>query len=252
MPAALGSRPTKIKGSQYYKLYLRCSEEPIQEDQANSEEYCLLFFKFYNPNTQSLTLSMDAYVSTADTIDSLVPRILAANSLPANTVLTCNEELKAGRYPAKDATETFFDAGLQDGDILVFGLPPAEDQLDTLSFMANLHNAVVIEFRDLDKPLEDEAAFKLTLDWRMRYSDFITLLGEQLQHDPYHIQLTTPEPDNSQNRPLCPSADKIVSSTQCHLRSLLKCNHSEVMLPKCLFYQRTDLSIYQLERLNIS
>ena len=230
------------------RLYLRHSTEPIPE---NVESCALVYAKYYDAARRTLTLVRDVYVSLSSTIDSIHPAVAASVGLPDNAQLVCNEELQAGKYPPIDTAQTFQAASLQNGDVLVFSLPPGDGDgvVDTETFMADMHNCFPIEFRDLDNAAEP--GFTLQLDARMRYRDFVGRLAEHLQHDSNKLQLTQPmPPDQWRAVPVRPSKEKIASTTSNMLKTCLRCKYSRAVLHPVLYYQKIQLPIEEMERLD--
>ncbi|KAL2326631.1 hypothetical protein Fmac_025689 [Flemingia macrophylla] len=176
-----------------------------------SKENLLLFFKHYEPSTEKLRYAGRVFVmSSGKPLDILVKLNEMAGYAP-DEELELFEEIKFVpniMCEPVDKMSTFRDSQLEDGDIICFqkslqsGSGEQYRYPDVPSFMHYVHNRLVVRFRILQKPKEDE--FILELSKLDTYDDVVEQVAQHIGlDDPSKIRLTSHNCYSQQPKPQC-------------------------------------------------
>ncbi|XP_068493814.1 ubiquitin C-terminal hydrolase 13-like isoform X5 [Phaseolus vulgaris] len=163
-----------------------------------SKENLLLFFKLYEPSNEKLRYVGRLFVMfSAKPVDILVKLNEMAGYAPDEEI-DMFEEIKFEpnvMCERLDKKSTFRESQLEDGDIICFQKSHKtenEEQYrypDVPSFLEYVHNRVVVRFRILEKPKEDDFSLELS-----KLDTYDNVVEEVAQHiglnDPSKIRLT--------------------------------------------------------------
>ena len=163
----------------------------------------LVFLKYFDPATQSLTGAGHAYVRKFAKVSEILPQIArlmgwAIDGLPA---LSLFEEIKHSMIEPMKPKVTFQQAEIQDGDIICFQKTLSDQETAEYQRAGKCANAR--EFYDyllnrttirlIPRPLNTSQnsiyePFDLTLSRKTMYDQFATKVAEKLKADPTHIR----------------------------------------------------------------
>eukprot|EP00741_Cyanophora_paradoxa_P005147 tig00000863_g4989.t1 len=99
------------------KLFLESSDKELPQI---FEESILVFFKFYDPNTQKLVYAGHLIAQQDMSLSDLLPTLRGWQRLPSSTPLILFEEIHPGRVEDLDLNSTLKELELQHGDILCY------------------------------------------------------------------------------------------------------------------------------------
>ncbi|KAK7393143.1 hypothetical protein VNO78_21621 [Psophocarpus tetragonolobus] len=194
-----------------------------------SKENILLFFKLYEPSIEKLRYIGRLFVmSSGKPIDILVKLNEMAGYAP-DEELDLFEEIKFVpnvMCERLDKKSTFHDSQLEDGDIICLQKSPqigSGEQYrypDVPSFLEYVLNRLVVRFRNLEKPKEDEFILELS-----KLDTYDNVVEEVAQHiglnDPSKIRLTShssyyqqPKPQSIRYRGMEHLSDMLIQYNQ--------------------------------------
>ncbi|XP_020226107.1 ubiquitin carboxyl-terminal hydrolase 13 isoform X2 [Cajanus cajan] len=174
-----------------------------------SKENLLLFFKIYEPSNEKLRYAGRLFVmSSGKPVDILV-KLNEMAGYASDEELELFEEIKFEPHvmcERVDKLSTFRDSQLEDGDIICFQKSPQSGSgeqyryPDVPSFLEYVHNRLVVRFRILEKPKEDE--FSLELSKLDTYDDVVEKVAQHIGlNDPSKIRLTSHNCYSQQPKP---------------------------------------------------
>ncbi|XP_047150238.1 ubiquitin C-terminal hydrolase 13-like isoform X2 [Vigna umbellata] len=155
----------------------------------------LLFFKLYDPEKEELRYVGRLFVkNTGKPLEILMKLNKMAGYDPYEEIGLYEEikfEPNVMCLPI-DKKLTFRASQLQDGDIICFQKAPAKEHVrypGVPSYLEYVHNRLVVHFRSLHKPKEDD--FCLEMSRLYKYDDVVERVAQQLGlDDPSIIRLT--------------------------------------------------------------
>ena len=240
------------------RLYLETPwPDPSKPLHKASRSEALLFFKFYDPATETLRYVGHLFAPKACRMSQLYPLLRSMAKLPADAPLACFEEIKWEPTVLVEpiAGDALLHAGaeLETGDIVAFQVAESAEAAaaDTRyrhptvrDFLAYKRNALAVKFRRLEAPDDDkgEGAFELELLRTMDYDAVVAALAARLGvADPDLLRLTpqngfTQQPQRVPLRHRCPHELARVLSHGHHATDVL-------------YYEVLDLPLPQLEAL---
>ncbi|WVY90767.1 hypothetical protein V8G54_036281 [Vigna mungo] len=155
----------------------------------------LLFFKLYDPEKEELRYVGRLFVKNTGKPLEILMKLNKMAGYDPDEEIGLYEEIKFEPnvicLPI-DKKLTFRASELEDGDIICFQKAPAKEHVrypDVPSYLEYVHNRLVIHFRSLHKPKEDD--FCLEMSRLYKYDDVVERVAQQLGlDDPSIIRLT--------------------------------------------------------------
>ncbi|KAK1577063.1 hypothetical protein Q3G72_018733 [Acer saccharum] len=180
------------------KLFLEVEiGQPVALPEKTKEEI-LLFFKLYDPLKEELRYAGRLLVKGSGKPVEILTKLNEMAGFGPDEEIDLYEEIKFEpnvMCEPIDKKITFSASQLEDGDIICFqkSSQSGNDEQcrypDVPSFMDYVHNRLVVRFRSLDKPKEDE--FSLELSKLHSYDDVVERVSHHLAlDDPSKIRLT--------------------------------------------------------------
>ncbi|KAH7299953.1 hypothetical protein KP509_24G037500 [Ceratopteris richardii] len=158
----------------------------------------LLFFKLYDPEKEELRYVGRTFVKANGKPIDVLEKLNALAGFEQNDDIQLFEEIKFDPAVMCDSVKkgiTFRASQLEDGDIICFQKAVTRENLhqyrypDVPSFLDYVNNRLVVHFRRLDKPKEDE--FTLELSKQHLYDDVTERIAQKVGvDDPSKIRLT--------------------------------------------------------------
>ncbi|KAK0592466.1 hypothetical protein LWI29_019700 [Acer saccharum] len=171
--------------------------QPVALPEKTKEEI-LLFFKLYDPLKEELRYAGRLLVKGSGKPVEILTKLNEMAGFGPDEEIDLYEEIKFEpnvMCEPIDKKITFSASQLEDGDIICFqkSSQSGNDEQcrypDVPSFMDYVHNRLVVRFRSLDKPKEDE--FSLELSKLHSYDDVVERVSHHLAlDDPSKIRLT--------------------------------------------------------------
>ncbi|CAI7812546.1 unnamed protein product [Closterium sp. NIES-53] len=239
-------------------------DRPLVPLHERAKDDILLFFKFYDPVTETLRYVGHLFVKLGQKPGDVRGKINEMCGLPPTEDILMYEEIKfdpSVMCEAMDRKVTFKGGQLEDGDIVCVqraSLPPptadgaaegaaaagngggAVRYPDVPSFLEYVRNRQVVHFRRLEKPKED--AFCLELSKQHTYDDVVARLAEEIGlDDPSKIRLTTHNCYSQQPKPPPIKYRGVDSLTD----MLVHYNQSSDIL----YFETLDIPLPELQRL---
>mmetsp|Transcript_41401 Transcript_41401/g.100498 ORF Transcript_41401/g.100498 Transcript_41401/m.100498 type:complete len:1169 (+) Transcript_41401:70-3576(+) len=234
----------------------------------------LLFLKFYDPTTESLSFVGTHVAQSSHTLADLLPVLRKAKGLPDGQELAVFEEVEfeaSVRFEPIGAGRSLKDAELQSGDIIVFQTLPLpqvsrraqpnamvtdeivptadtehEPLVDIQQFFEHVKNRVVVHVHKLPPQhqhaqgvREKERALQLTMDKRWTYDQVTSRIGQAVGCDPLRLRLTMHNPYSDLPKPQ-PIKYRGVDNLQEMLTSFQK-------MSDILFYEQLQIPLEQFE-----
>ncbi|XP_062508101.1 ubiquitin carboxyl-terminal hydrolase 7-like isoform X2 [Corticium candelabrum] len=205
---------------------------------------CMLFFKFYDPPTKTLSYVTHFPVPVKTKFSELVPVLSSHVGLPINTPLQLFEEVQPDLVEPIDLSKEIRQVeDLQDGDIVCFQKVDASYAsllLPTVGdYFSELASLVSVCFYDvLD---QSDPGLKLELSYRLNYVQIAKHVASQLDVDPLMIQFFKPHPTR-QGVP----GQSVKCSFGGTLKDLLIIT-TRWNIPRVLYYQRIPMRIDEYE-----
>ncbi|XP_047177146.1 ubiquitin C-terminal hydrolase 13-like isoform X2 [Vigna umbellata] len=193
----ISNRSNNAELKLFLELEIGKDLQPIPPPE-KSKENLLLFFKLYEPSNEKLRYVGRLFVMfSGKPVDILVKLNEMAGYAPDEEI-EMFEEIKFEpnvMCERVDKNSTFRESQLEDGDIICFqksNKTRNKEQYrypDVPSFLEYVHNRVVVRFRILEKPKEDEFCLELS-----KLDTYDNVVEEVAQHiglnDPSKIRLT--------------------------------------------------------------
>jgi len=235
----------------------------------------LLFLKFYDPLTETLSFAGTHCALITHTLADLLPVLRACKGLPDHQELAVFEEVEfetSVRFEPIGDGRSLKDAELQSGDIIVFqtlplpqlpkrAIPtpmatdgaaaaPADFEHEPLigiqQFFEHVKNRVVVHVHKLPPQhqhaqgvREKERALQLTMDKRWSYDQVTARIGAAVGCDPLRLRLTMHNPYSDLPKPQ-PIKYRGVDNLQEMLTSFQK-------MSDILFYEQLQIPLEQFE-----
>ncbi|KAH1189847.1 Ubiquitin carboxyl-terminal hydrolase 13 [Glycine max] len=194
-----------------------------------SKENLLLFFKLYEPSNEKLRYVGRLFVKSSGKPEDILVKLNEMAGYAPDQDIDMFEEIKFVpnvMCERVDKKSTFFGSQLEDGDIICFqksvqtGSGERYRYPDVPSFLEYVHNRLVVRFRTLEKPKEDEFSLELT-----KLDTYDNVVEEVAQHiglsDPSKIRLTShncysqqPKPQSIKYRGMEHLSDMLIHSNQ--------------------------------------
>ncbi|KAK9254267.1 hypothetical protein V1507DRAFT_441983 [Lipomyces tetrasporus] len=237
---------------------------PWQAEGGQTASKLLIFLKYFDPFTQSLTGMGCCIVGRNDKVSDIFPSIIKMMQWPSNTQIDLYEEIQPSMIEAIKVKQTFAQVEIQEGDIICFQKHLSESELakvsgchDVKSYYDFLRNRVLIVFkpRFQNGPVQED--FELWLSLKDSYQQvcaaswvvclLLLLTLEQLSQkvaahlkcDPTHIRFTTTQ--------LSGSIKTIIKATSTlNLGQMLHTGYSQIY-SNVMLYEVLDLSLQELE-----
>merc|ERR1719505_104980 len=205
----------------------------------------ILFFKYYNPRTHTMSYCGHAYVDLKSSPTDLFPLLCKRAGLPKGTPLLLFEEIKPGNTE-RTKTDKRFDEVVQDlmdGDIICFQANEPDlssyDLPTPVEYFKDLQYRVEVLFcNKAGSGNGNEQGFVVTLNLRMNYMQIAKHAATYLGVDPMKIQFFKPQIYRDQ------PGTAIKCTFDGHLRDLVALGRRG---PKKLYYQILNMSIDILE-----
>lgn len=157
----------------------------------------ILFFKYYNPATKTMSYCGHAYIDLKSQPTSLFPMLCQRAGLPKGTKLLFYEEIKCGQTE-KTRTDKKFDEVVQDlmdGDIICFQAEQpnlAEFEVPTpMEYFRDIMQQVQVIF--CDKNNLNDQGFVETLNLKMTYAEIAKIVSQSLDVDMMKIRFFKPQ-----------------------------------------------------------
>eukprot|EP01113_Clastostelium_recurvatum_P049984 TRINITY_DN935_c0_g1_i1.p1 TRINITY_DN935_c0_g1~~TRINITY_DN935_c0_g1_i1.p1 ORF type:complete len:1154 (-),score=430.34 TRINITY_DN935_c0_g1_i1:57-3518(-) len=159
---------------------------------AVADEDLLLFFKYYDPEKETLRLLGHTYAKQTHKAADLIPIANRMLGFPMSTVLVPFEEIKPTMVEPLKWQVTLKENEITTGDVIVFQRPPnvaLQLAFPTVpDFYDYVLSRVTVKFRRLDKPKVN--VFSLELSKKMLYDQVVKKVADKLATDPAKIRLT--------------------------------------------------------------
>lgn len=243
--------PTTKHALMDLKLFL---ETPFPEPAAPlhkvSKHEIFLFFKLYEPQTETLTYVGRLFAHKNMRLQELFPFMCRIAGFPEDTELDCFEEIKFDPSVMCERIDKRYtlspQAQLEDGDIVCFQrlLQPEEVQNHrhpyVKGFLEYIRNRRLVNFRKLEDPKEDGCTLELLRD--MTYDQVSEALAQHLKLDnPKLLRLTQHNAYSHQ-----PQRTPIKFQAINRLEQMLQHgNHTN----EILYYEILDIPLDELEKL---
>ncbi|KAG5151627.1 hypothetical protein JHK84_028099 [Glycine max] len=165
-----------------------------------SKENLLLFLKLYEPSNEKLRYVGRLFVNSSGKPEDILVKLNEMAGYDPDQDIDMFEEIKFVpnvMCERVDKKSTFRESQLEDGDIICFqksspqtGSGERYRYPDVPSFLEYVHNRLVVRFRTLEKPKEDE--FSLELSKLDSYDNVVEEVAQHIGlHDPSKIRLTS-------------------------------------------------------------
>ncbi|KAJ8318152.1 hypothetical protein KUTeg_003243 [Tegillarca granosa] len=210
----------------------------------DKERDVLIFLKFYEPRTSTISYCGHMYVPISTKTAELLPDLCRRAGFPVGTPLLLFEEVKPNMLERLENYELPIEKmldELMDGDILVFQreetdlsqyeLPTAKD------YYKDLYYRVEVTF--CDKNIPNDPGFTLDLSLRMNYDAMANAVAQYLVTDPYLLQFFKPQ--SYREGP----GNAIRCTYEGNLKDLLL--YAKPKQPRKLYYQQLNIRINELE-----
>lgn len=204
----------------------------------------MLFFKYYDPSKEKIHYMGHMYVSITSKVSNMTPELNRRANLPLDTPLMLFEEIKPNmleRIEDLDRPLEHVLEELMDGDIIVFQKEVTVDDSFRLptsrDYFRDLFYKVEVTF--VDKNLNNDNGFSLTLSTRTPYSQMVSAVAKHLDVDPTYLQFFKAQ--NYRDAPGPPLRCTFDGT----LKELLVFCRPKV--PKRMFYQKLTIPIHELE-----
>ena len=212
----------------------------------DKDQDVMLFFKFYDPAAEKIHYMGHIYVSITAKVSSMVPELCSRAHLPPNSRLILFEEIKPNMLERIEDMEKPLEHVLEelmDGDIIVFQreVSTAETDLYRLpycrDYFRDLFYKVDVTF--VDRNVQNDPGFTLTLSQRMNYSQISQAVAEKLDTDAAKIQFY--KAASYRDVP----GHALRASFEGSLKDILV--YFRPKQPKKIFYQRLSIPLRDLE-----
>ncbi|KAL2600182.1 hypothetical protein AAZV13_10G096600 [Glycine max] len=213
-----------------------------------SKENLLLFLKLYEPSNEKLRYVGRLFVNSSGKPEDILVKLNEMAGYDPDQDIDMFEEIKFVpnvMCERVDKKSTFRESQLEDGDIICFqksspqtGSGERYRYPDVPSFLEYVHNRLVVRFRTLEKPKEDE--FSLELSKLDSYDNVVEEVAQHIGlHDPSKIRLTSHNCYSQQ-----PKAQSIKFRGMEHLTDMLI--HSN-QTSDILYYEVLDIPLPELQ-----
>jgi len=232
----------------------------------------LVFLKYFDHESQTLTGVGHAYIKRYAKVADLLPMIGKLMNWPEKQYQNVQlfEEIKNSMIEPMKTKLTIAAAEIQDGDVICFQRPIADSEATALAQAGNypgtrefydyLLNRVDVWFYprfsgSVNPEDTDAEVFSLTLNRKMNYDQFSTKVGEYLKQDPTHIRflsmnITTNKPKSiirkqvpSTHTGIGPGGQTLWAVLHPHTVSAYGATQRE----DALYYEVMEMSLQELE-----
>ncbi|CAJ1967995.1 unnamed protein product [Sphenostylis stenocarpa] len=193
----VSNRANNAEMNLFLELEMEKDLRPIPPPE-KSKENLLLFFKLYEPSNEKLWYVGRLFVMCSGKPADILVKLNEMAGYAPDEEIDLFEEIKfepSVMCEPVDKKSTFRDSQLEDGDIICFqkshhtGTREPYRYPDVPSFLEYVHNRLVVRFRILEKPKEDEFSLELS-----KLDTYDNVVEEVAQHiglnDPCKIRLT--------------------------------------------------------------
>ena len=232
---------------------------PETQPHAGTNVSILVFLKYFDPVTQSLTGVGHAYVRKFAKVSEILPQIAkimgwSVDSLPS---LSLFEEIKHSMIEPMKPKVTFQQAEIQDGDIICFQktlsdhetseYKRASKSANTREFYDYLLNRTTVHMYPRPSNATHGSSyepFDITLSRKTMYDQFAAKIGEKLKADPTHIRFMTAHYTTGKPKLV------VKRNPNQSLYQMLNPQFSSYNLNQrndCLYFEVMDMSLAELE-----
>ncbi|CAG8473851.1 25155_t:CDS:2, partial [Racocetra persica] len=200
----------------------------------------LVFFKYFNPDTQSLEGVCYLYFQKFDKVGDIIPILCKKKNFPSHTHLKIYEEITQNIIAEKNPELTFQQSEIQDGDIICFQKALTEQEVqehttagriyDIPTFYELLVMRVVVQFKPKNKDHKQGPEFEV----RMYYNEVSD--RNSYESDPLTLRFTTAHPTTGTYKTV------IKSTTTQTLSEMLQTNYP-LNSANLLYYEMLDINI---------
>lgn len=230
------------------------SEETLElnsslESTANNTKV-LIFLKHFDIKKQTLKGITHIYINKHDKIGTLISIICSLMNWPFTTSIQLYEEIKPSMIEMMKLKQSFYQAEIQDGDIICFQKVISQEEIEeivsdggyasAIEYYDFLLNKITVSFkpRYVDQDITEE--FDLVLSRKTTYDMLSLKVGEHLNVQPTHIRFTT---INSTTHMPKFTVKRIPSLT---LQNILQPAYLQSPL-NTLFYEVLEMTLSELE-----
>ncbi|KAG4301231.1 hypothetical protein PCK1_002541 [Pneumocystis canis] len=219
-------------------------------DGTGSSTRILIFLKYFDIEKQILQGISHIYINRHDKISVLTSVICSLMNWPLTTMIQLYEEIKPSMIEAMKLKQTFYQAEIQDGDIICFQKVISEEGMEkiisnggygsAIEYYDFLLNKINVSFkpRFVDQSITEE--FDLVLSRKTTYDMLSFKVAEHLNVQPTHIRFTT---INSTTQMPKFTVKRVPSLT---LQNILQPAYLQSPL-NTLFYEVLEISLSELE-----
>ncbi|KAG5440833.1 hypothetical protein PCK2_000132, partial [Pneumocystis canis] len=170
-------------------------------DGTGSSTRILIFLKYFDIEKQTLQGISRIYINRHDKISVLISIICSLMNWPLTTSIQLYEEIKPSMIEVMKLKQTFYQAEIQDGDIICFQKVISEEEMEKITsnggygsaveYYDFLLNKINVSFkpRFVDQSITEE--FDLILSRKTTYDMLSFKVAEYLNVQPTHIRFTT-------------------------------------------------------------
>ncbi|KTW29759.1 hypothetical protein T552_00966 [Pneumocystis carinii B80] len=210
----------------------------------------LIFLKHFDIKKQLLHGVSHIYINKHDKIGTLVSIICSLMDWPSTTLIQLYEEIKPTMIEMMKLKQTFYQAEIQDGDIICFQKVISEEEVEeiisdggygsAIEYYDFMLNKITVSFkpRYLDQDVTEE--FDLVLSRKTTYDVLSFKVGERLNVPSTHIRFTT---INSSTQMPKFTVKRVPSLA---LQNILQPAYLQSPL-NTLFYEVLEISLSELE-----
>ncbi|KAG5518673.1 hypothetical protein PMAC_002642 [Pneumocystis sp. 'macacae'] len=210
----------------------------------------LIFLKYFDIEKQTLQGITHIYINKHDKISILTSIICSLMNWPFTTSIQLYEEIKPTMIEAMKLKQTFYQAEIQDGDIICFQKVISEEETEkivsnggygsTVEYYDFLLNKINVSFkpRFVDQNITEE--FDLVLSRKTTYDMLSFKVGEYLNVEPTHIRFTTVNSTTQMPKFAVKRAPSLT------LQNILQPAYLQSPL-NTLFYEVLEISLNELE-----
>ncbi|KAK9457513.1 hypothetical protein V1511DRAFT_455322 [Dipodascopsis uninucleata] len=219
---------------------------PWQAEGGPNANKILIFLKYFDPFTQTLTGVGHCVVGKRDKVSDIFPHIHKIMNWPQNTLVELYEEIQPSMIEPIKVKNTFAQVEIQEGDIICFQKYLSEQEIMTINGCADaksyydyLKNRVLISFKPRYQSSKVQDEFEIWLSMKDTYTQLSQKVGTYLNVDPTHLRFTTTHLSGVVK-------NVIKASSTLNLNQMLHTGYSQ-MYSNLILYEVLDLSLQELE-----
>lgn len=212
----------------------------------------LLFLKYYNPRTATITYCGHVVVSLQKQMSVILDTLYERSGLDRRCRLLLFDEQRPATLVAiteLDKQVTICFEHLLDGNIIVFQEDVSNLSLDlptAIDYYKDLFYRLDVQFIDKTAPNDESKIFVLELSQKTTYDQLANAVGHYLNTDPLKIQFFKSQgPYNTRELPGAP----IKSSFDGQLKDLFNIYSRPKVPARRLYYQRLEMRLDELENM---